>query len=193
MQVIGETKVPLLRHLSSLLIPMFTLLTSAKTTAGAHLATPWCTPTTAWTGPSSALCFGTPSLMSGKAMAAAHCAFTATSTSTPTVSLSRPLVCCLCPSYTKYVKKLISIHAAGENCVLATQAEDVPGQYVLILCNAIGSPVDSKYIDIEPKHIAMTEHHVVAANDDTLYVWQYRTSVSKLTSVGAVSGLARCA
>ena len=97
------------------------------------------------------------------------------------------------PSYTKYVKKLISIHAAGENCVLATQAEDVPGQYVLILCNAIGSPVDSKYIDIEPKHIAMTEHHVVAANDDTLYVWQYRTSVSKLTSVGAVPGLACCA
>ncbi len=49
----------------------------------------------------------------------------------------------------KYVKKLIAIRAAGENCVFATRTEDNSGQFILILCNAIGSPVDSKYIDIE--------------------------------------------
>lgn len=30
-----------------------------------------------------------------------------------------------------------------------------PDQYVLILCNAIGSPVDSKYVRTQPLHVAM--------------------------------------
>lgn len=85
--------------------------------------------------------------------------------------------------YIKYVKQLMSIHAAGENCVLATRTDDNSGQYCLILCNAIGSPVDSKYIDIQPLSVTMTDFHIIAANEDQIYVWHYRTSVSKLTSV----------
>jgi len=42
----------------------------------------------------------------------------------------------------KYVKSLISIRAAGENCVFATKTDDGSGQFILILCKAIGSPVD---------------------------------------------------
>jgi len=107
--------------------------------------------------------------------------------------------------YIKYVKRLISIHAAGDNCVLvtATEPEDTTGdplavpasvgatgtptatQYILILCNAIGSPVDSKYVDVRPDHVAMTPYHVVVSSTDTLYIWQYRTAVSKLTSMDA--------
>lgn len=90
--------------------------------------------------------------------------------------------------YTKYVKKLMSIHAAGENCVLATGSAENSNQFILILCNAIGAPVDSKYIDIQPTQVTMTENHVIAANDDSIYVWQYRTSVSMLTSVDATTG-----
>ena len=40
--------------------------------------------------------------------------------------------------YTKYVKKLSTIHAGGEHCVLSTTADDNSGQYILILCNSIG-------------------------------------------------------
>eukprot|EP00741_Cyanophora_paradoxa_P024440 tig00022075_g23597.t1 len=91
--------------------------------------------------------------------------------------------------YVKYVKKLIAIQAAGEHCVLATKADDASGQHILILCNAIGSPVDSKYIDVEPIYISMTPYHVTVASEDTVYVWQYRTVLSKLTSVdNSVSG-----
>jgi len=110
------------------------------------------------------------------------------------------------------VKRLISVHAAGENCVLvtgtdpedtgadplATPAASGPygtplsSQYILILCNAIGSPVDSKYVDVRPDHVTMTPFHVAVASTDTLYVWQYRTAVSKLTSVDA-SGAASAA
>ena len=90
--------------------------------------------------------------------------------------------------YVKYVKNLVAIKAAGENCVLATKSDDSSGQYILILCNAIGSPIDSKYIDVNPQHITMTNYHVIVASDNTVYCWQYRTPVSKLTSLDADSG-----
>ena len=84
--------------------------------------------------------------------------------------------------YAKYVKRLIAIRACGEHCILATSGEE-SGQYILILCNAIGSPIDSKYIEVEPLFITMTPYHVMAASESFVYVWQYRTLVSKLTSV----------
>eukprot|EP01052_Picozoa_sp_SAG31_P004074 SAG31_NODE_165_length_21701_cov_9.786409_6_plen_468_part_00 len=92
--------------------------------------------------------------------------------------------------YKKYVRKLVDMRAAGDNCVLA-KADDTGNQYILILCNAIGSPVDSKYIEVEPLRMAMTETHVVVASDDVIYVWQYRTMMSKLTSASEGSGLRR--
>jgi len=83
----------------------------------------------------------------------------------------------------KYVKKLLDIKACAENCVLATRADDDPNQFILVLCNAIGSPLDSKYIDVKPDFLSITAHHVVAASADFVYVWHYRTLMSKLTSV----------
>jgi WD repeat-containing protein 35 len=84
--------------------------------------------------------------------------------------------------YAKYVKKLLAIRACKEYCVLATKGEE-PGQYILILCNAIGSPVDSKYIEVEPVMMAMTQYHVIVCSEELVYIWQYRTPASKLTSV----------
>lgn len=45
---------------------------------------------------------------------------------------------------TKYVKKLLKVCACGQSCVLLTKSDDVSEQYILIVCNAIGSPIDSK-------------------------------------------------
>lgn len=91
--------------------------------------------------------------------------------------------------YPKYVRKLVAIKSFGDFCVLATKGEN-PGEYILILCNAIGSPVDSKYIEVEPKHLTITNHHVIAASDELVYVWQFRTSFSKILSTD-VSGVKR--
>jgi len=91
----------------------------------------------------------------------------------------------------KFVKKLLAIRASSDNCVLATRADDNSGQFVLILCNAIGSPLDSKYIDFEPTFLCVTAYHVCAASADFVYVWQYRTLMSKLTSVDAGTGSLR--
>lgn len=110
--------------------------------------------------------------------------------------------------YTKYIKGLLAIKAAGDNCVLVTKvwnedAGDIGGsgstsgrgddrgafrevQYQFVLCDTIGSPIESKVIDFEPLHVSMTARHVVAASSDAIYVWQYRNSSAKLT--GLVSG-----
>lgn len=109
--------------------------------------------------------------------------------------------------YTKYVRNLLEMQGSGEHCVLISLADEEnstttePGssssttpnpasttkstgrQYVVILCNAIGSPVDSKHISVYPDHVTMTPFHVAIASTDTLYVWHYRTQVSRLTSI----------
>jgi WD repeat-containing protein 35 len=107
-------------------------------------------------------------------------------------------------THIKNIKKLLTLQAAGENCVLVCASEDagqgqddvldndaakiqtlstpLPKQYNLILCNAIGSPVDTKTISVRPDFLTMTEFHIAVASSDTLYVWHYRTQVSKLTS-----------
>ena len=91
----------------------------------------------------------------------------------------------------KFFKQLISIRASAETCIIATQADDHSGQYVLVLCNAIGSPLDSKYIEFEPQYLIITPYHVIAANGSSVYVWQYRTLMSKLTSVDLGTGSLR--
>lgn len=47
--------------------------------------------------------------------------------------------------YTKFIKRLAAVEAAGDHCVLAAAGEQA-GEYLLILCNAIGSPVDSRWV-----------------------------------------------
>jgi WD repeat-containing protein 35 len=52
------------------------------------------------------------------------------------------------------------------------------GQYVLILCNKIGQPIDSKYIEIEPEFLTMSENYVVAASHDCIFVWSYEVGLA---------------
>lgn len=82
----------------------------------------------------------------------------------------------------KYVKNLIDIAAAGDHCVLSTRTDDDSGEYVLILCNAMGTPVDSKYISIHPTMLKMTKTHVIAASENCVYVWSYKTGKESASS-----------
>ncbi|XP_016132225.1 WD repeat-containing protein 35 [Sinocyclocheilus grahami] len=114
--------------------------------------------------------------------------------------------------FVKYVKSLMSITTCGDFCILATKADDTHPQedtdteagsamafnelsnqntskdrskrrkYALVLCNSIGTPQDSKYIDIEPLFVTMTKTHVIAASKEAFYVWQYRVA-KKLTAL----------
>ncbi|XP_033861234.1 WD repeat-containing protein 35 isoform X1 [Acipenser ruthenus] len=95
--------------------------------------------------------------------------------------------------YIKYVKSLMSITTCGDFCILATKADDshpqedneaasVSASYMLVLCNSIGTPLDSKYIDIDPLFVTMTKTHVIAASKEAFYTWQYRVA-KKLTAM----------
>lgn len=84
--------------------------------------------------------------------------------------------------FVKYVKSLMSITTSGDFCILATKADDTHPQYVLVLCNSIGTPLDSKYTDIDPLFVTMTKTHVIVASKEAFYMWQYRVA-KKLTAL----------
>ncbi|XP_069742564.1 WD repeat-containing protein 35 isoform X3 [Narcine bancroftii] len=95
--------------------------------------------------------------------------------------------------YIKYVKSLISITTYGDFCILATKADEsslqdeneldpIVAMYILVLCNSIGTPLDSKYIDIDPLFVTMTKTHVIVASKEVFYTWQYRVA-KKLTAM----------
>ncbi|XP_072811114.1 WD repeat-containing protein 35-like [Vicugna pacos] len=85
-------------------------------------------------------------------------------------------------TYVKYVKSLISITTCGDFCILAAKADENHRQFVLVLCNSIGTPLDPKYIDIVPLFVTMTKTHVIAASKEAFYTWQYRVA-KKLTAL----------
>ncbi|XP_048515413.1 WD repeat-containing protein 35 isoform X2 [Athalia rosae] len=61
--------------------------------------------------------------------------------------------------YTKNVKALISIASYGEHCVLAVKNNVIQTaeRFALLVCNTIATPVDIKYMEIEPLWVAMTD------------------------------------
>lgn len=48
--------------------------------------------------------------------------------------------------HTKTVTTLYGIAAFKEYCVLATKSDDSSGQFALLVCNSIATPVDSKFL-----------------------------------------------
>lgn len=81
----------------------------------------------------------------------------------------------------KYMKRLQKIAACDEYCVLIAKLEEKTDQWTIVLCNAVGCPIDNKTITIEPKYVTMNKTHVIIASDDIIYYWQYRTQHSKMS------------
>ncbi len=98
--------------------------------------------------------------------------------------------------FLKYMKRLIGIMGNGDNCVLISQADDSntqtnlsasvtlsklqqQQQYVLVLCNSIGTPLESKYIDMQPHYWAMNSSHIVVASKSYFYLWNYQAMVDR--------------
>eukprot|EP00397_Hematodinium_sp_SG-2012_P004975 GEMP01004991.1.p1 GENE.GEMP01004991.1~~GEMP01004991.1.p1 ORF type:complete len:1182 (+),score=262.89 GEMP01004991.1:170-3715(+) len=86
--------------------------------------------------------------------------------------------------YLKYIRQVIHIKSCREYCLLVTK--DEIGQdgmnWVLIVCNDIGSPLFQKYIRVEPIHVAMTENQIVVCSNDIVYIWAYRNNLQKVNT-----------
>lgn len=74
----------------------------------------------------------------------------------------------------KYVKNMLDITACSSFCLITAKISD--NTYLLILTNSIGSPVDNKIINIEPKYIALNSSFAVASDGNYVYLWQFRGS-----------------
>ena len=73
--------------------------------------------------------------------------------------------------HVRYVRRLVSIKGCGDYCVLVSKVEDAESQWTLVLCNAVGCPVDSKTINIEPRFVAMSKTHIIVCSEETVYFW----------------------
>ena len=73
------------------------------------------------------------------------------------------------------------MQAAGQNCILVTRGEET-GQYNIVVCDAIGTPVDLNTTLVEPLCLTMTSTHVVAASADSVFVWQYSPAAGNATA-----------
>jgi WD repeat-containing protein 35 len=76
----------------------------------------------------------------------------------------------------KTVKTLLHVTSCKDLALLVAKVEDNPKEYALLLCNALGTPLESKYIQIEPLFVCVSHTHVVAASHSALYIWHYRTA-----------------
>ena len=83
-----------------------------------------------------------------------------------------------------YMKRLQKIASCDEYCILVAKNEEVANQWYVVLCNAVGCPVDSKTVTIEPKHVAMSKTHVIIASDEVVYYWHYRQKNSNVMALG---------
>ncbi|CAD8136286.1 unnamed protein product [Paramecium pentaurelia] len=80
----------------------------------------------------------------------------------------------------RYMKGLLDIKGSNDCCVLISLVEQ--DTWKVELCNSIGSPLDTKFISIDPKYSCMTKTHIIIANNDYVYLWQYRNQVQRLTT-----------
>jgi WD repeat-containing protein 35 len=55
---------------------------------------------------------------------------------------------------------------------------------LLQLCNGIGTPIDFKYVDIEPKYVTMNAHEVLIASTDSFFLWRYVVPRKTLVDFG---------
>ena len=72
----------------------------------------------------------------------------------------------------KYVKNMIDICAKSPFCLVAAQINDI--NYLLILSNSIGCPINNKIINVESVFIALNNTHIVVSNGHYVYLSQFR-------------------
>ncbi|KAJ3193848.1 WD repeat-containing protein 35 [Irineochytrium annulatum] len=81
--------------------------------------------------------------------------------------------------YTKLLNKLCSVSAFGDNCLLVAKADEAGNHYTLTISNAIGTAMETKYIDFAPKYALITKQYVFVASADLVMCWQFKLTPKK--------------
>nr|KAJ3420687.1 WD repeat-containing protein 35 [Polyrhizophydium stewartii] len=85
------------------------------------------------------------------------------------------------------VRKLLMITSAGEHCLIISKADDDSQQCILTVYNAIGTPLETKYIEFEPKFASVSRTNVFVASSDLLLHWQFKSLANtKMSALDAI-------
>ncbi|GIY66843.1 WD repeat-containing protein 35 [Caerostris extrusa] len=79
----------------------------------------------------------------------------------------------------KLVKNLISLASFGDFCCIASKSDDISKEFSLVVCNAIGSPIDSCNINLEPRQLCMNSSDVFAASRNSFCRFHFHSPKSK--------------
>ena len=105
----------------------------------------------------------------------------------------------------KFMKNLLGIVGAGDNCALISQTDDSSStlgqssaaaaistnlavnssraahqtQFAVVFCNSIGTPLEYKYIDFQPQFWAMNTTNIVVASRSYFYLWNFQSMVER--------------
>ncbi|TDG53261.1 hypothetical protein AWZ03_000076 [Drosophila navojoa] len=102
-------------------------------------------------------------------------------------------------SFLKEVEPTLCLAASNEHCVIGVEcvssnikeialstleahnnSNNSDGRvYQLLLCNSIGTTVDSKYTDIKPRFVGINTAYVVIASYEEILIWHYYTPKNK--------------
>lgn len=86
---------------------------------------------------------------------------------------------------TKLIPELLGISSKGQYCCLGTSllsAEDGSEmKSTLLLCNSLGTTVDTINIDFKIKCLTMSSTRVIAASNDSFCIWLFKTPTSMNT------------
>ncbi|KAI8908538.1 hypothetical protein EDD86DRAFT_191622, partial [Gorgonomyces haynaldii] len=86
----------------------------------------------------------------------------------------------------KTLQGLVCIAADKEHCLLVTKKDDGAS---LMVCNSIGTTLDTKNIPFVPKLCKISNNDVVLASDAHLYHWSFKTPT--LGKIGVIEALRR--
>jgi WD repeat-containing protein 35 len=75
---------------------------------------------------------------------------------------------------------MLSITSHDSFSLITAKVTD--NNFILILSNSIGSPVDNRLINIKPVLVTMNKTHAFVTNKHYIYTWQFRSSHTELKS-----------
>ncbi|XP_042899880.1 WD repeat-containing protein 35 isoform X2 [Parasteatoda tepidariorum] len=79
----------------------------------------------------------------------------------------------------KLVKNLFALTSHSDFCCIATRSDDLSKEYSLIVCNAIGSPIDLCNVSLEPSFLCMNGSDVFAASRNCFCKFHFHSPKSK--------------
>ncbi|VDP16487.1 unnamed protein product [Soboliphyme baturini] len=76
----------------------------------------------------------------------------------------------------KYVHQLCFVKCYKQHCVIIHNSDDNPGQYLVQLCNGIGTPVNFMNIKMDILFVVINSTDVIFANKESFCLWSYSSA-----------------